>query len=105
MRRKMIKKTYTSSDKAVIALEALKGNMTINEITKKYGVHATQINHWKNQLKEGVGDIFANTRIRIDEEREQLIGELYKKIGQLEIERDWLKKKSEIFGRGKKETN
>ena len=105
MNQKSIKKFYSSSDKAVIALEALKGNTTINEITKKYGVHSTQINRWKNQLKEGVADIFANSKVKIDEEREQLIGELYKKIGQLEIERDWLKKKSEIFGRGKKKTN
>ena len=105
MNQKVIKKSYSSSDKAVIALEALKGNITINEITKKYGVHSTQINRWKNQLKEGIVDIFANSKVKIDEDREQLIGELYKKIGKLEIERDWLKKKSEIFGGGKKTTD
>lgn len=92
MSEKIFKKTYSPSEKAAIGLEALKGNLTFNEITKKYGVHASQINRWKSRLKEGVIDIFANNKAKIDNEKEQLIGELYKKIGQLEIERDWLKK-------------
>lgn len=105
MSEKIFKKTYSPSEKGAIALEALKGNMTFNEITKKYGVHSSQINRWKNQLKAGVVDIFANNKVRINNENEQLIEELYKKIGQLEIERDWLKKKSGLFGGGKKAIN
>lgn len=99
MSEKIIKRSYSPSEKATIALEALKGNVTFNEITKKYGVHSTQINCWKNHLKKGVIDIFANGKAKRDTEKEQLIEELYKKVGKLEIELDWLKKKSEIFGR------
>jgi transposase len=98
MGEEVIKKSYSASEKATIALEALKGNLTYNEITKKYGVHATQVNRWKNQLKEGILDIFSNGKEKRDLEKDQLIDELYKKVGQLEIERDWLKKKSKLFG-------
>ncbi len=93
------KKTYSASEKAAIALEALKGNLTFNEITKKYGVHSTQIHNWKRQLKEGVLAIFSNNKQKVEYEKDDLIEELYKKIGQLEIERDWLKKKSELFSK------
>ena len=48
---------YTAEEKAKIALEALKGQMTQSEITKKYNVHSTQINKWKKRLKEGVAVI------------------------------------------------
>lgn len=93
------RKSFTASEKATIAIEALKGNLTLNEITAKYGVHATQINCWKKLVKEGVTDIFANKQKRVDDGKTQLIEELYRKIGQLEIELDWLKKKSELFSR------
>jgi len=94
-----VKKCYSASEKATIALEAVKGNLTYNELTKKYAVHATQITHWKNQLKEGVIGIFSHSKEKVDYEKDQLIEELYRKIGQLEVERDWLKKKSAVFGR------
>jgi len=91
------RKVYSPSEKAQIALEALKGNMTLNEITKKYGVHATQALRWKNQLKNGILEFFSTAQKKRDEEKENLIEDLYRKIGQLEVERDWLKKKSEWF--------
>ena len=92
MGTKSIKRTYSASEKATIALEALKGNKTFNELTQKYGVHATQINRWKNKLKAGIVDIFSNNKEKVEHENDQLIEELYKTIGQLEVERDWLKK-------------
>ena len=94
---KISRKVYSPSEKAIIALEALKGNLTLNEITKKYGVHFSQINRWKKQLKESVVDIFSHGQQKKDLEKEELIQDLYKKIGQLEVEKDWLKKKSELF--------
>lgn len=80
-----------------MALEALKGNKTLNEITQKYGVHSTQINRWKNKLKSGILDVFSKGKEKANNENDQLIDDLYRKIGQLEVERDWLKKKSELF--------
>jgi transposase len=99
MRNKSLKRVYSASEKASVALEALKGNKTFNELTQQYGVHSTQINRWKNKLKAGIVDIFSNSKEKVENENNQLVDELYKKIGQLEIERDWLKKKSDLFCR------
>jgi transposase len=94
-----IRKTYSPGEKAQIALEALKGNLTFNDLTKKYGVHATQINRWKTQLKNSIVEIFSGVQQKHDDDAQKLIDELYKKIGQLEVERDWLKKKCDLFNK------
>ena len=86
------KKSYTAKEKAKIALEALKGLMTQAEITSKYGIHDTQIRRWKNQLKDNIANIFTDKISKQDAEKEVLIEELYKQIGQLKVELDWLKK-------------
>lgn len=93
-----LRKSYSAQEKAKIALEAVKGDLTMREITSKYGVHSTQVANWKRQLKESIADIFNDrrqTKTQIDQT--ELIEELYQKIGQLEIELDWLKKKSALF--------
>ena len=91
------RKKYSAQEKAKIALEALKGNLTQNEITKKYGVHASQVNKWKKQLKEKMGDIFSDRKKQVDRDKDKYIDELHQQIGQLTIEVSWLKKKSELF--------
>ena len=90
-------KQYSAEEKTKIALEALKGELTIAQITSKYGVHPTQINHWKKQALESMIMGFKDKRKGKDPGEGQLIGELYQQIGQLTVERDWLKKKSELF--------
>ena len=92
-----IRKNYTSEEKARIALEALKGSMTISQITGKYGVHASQISKWKKRLQSGLSDIFSERKKRKDEDQSDLINELYQTIGRQKIELEWLKKKSELF--------
>lgn len=92
-----VRKTYSAGDKARIALEALKGDVTLNQLTTKYQVHSTQINAWKKRLKERVAEIFKDQRSKEDYGKEALVEELYKKVGQLQLEVDWLKKKSELF--------
>jgi len=91
------RKKYSAQEKARIALEALKGNLTQNEITKKYDVHASQINKWKKQLKEKMGDIFSGRKKQVDRDKDKYIDELHQQIGQLTIEVSWLKKKSDLF--------
>jgi len=91
------RKSYTAAEKGKIALEALRGTLTQNELTSKYGVHNTQVSTWKKQLLEAVPDIFSDKRRGKDIAQETLVDELYKQIGQLTVERDWLKKKSELF--------
>ena len=93
------RKSYTAAEKGKIALEALRGTLTQNELTSKYGVHNTQVSMWKKQLLEAVPDIFSDKRRGKDVAQETLVDELYKQIGQLTVERDWLKKKSELFSR------
>jgi transposase len=88
------RKIFTSAEKAKVALAAVKGLKTINEIAQEYGVHPTQVNQWKKELLDNVSSLFEGKRgpkpinPQSDPER------LYAKIGQLNMELDWLKKKS-----------
>ena len=91
------RKNYTSEEKAKIPIEAIKGNMTMSELTSRFKVHATQITKWKKRLKEGIVAIFSEKRQKKEIDQNQLIEDLYKTIGQQKIELEWLKKKSELF--------
>jgi putative transposase len=91
------RRKYTASEKAKIALEAIKGTLTQSQITSKYGVHSTQIAAWRKQLIESLPDIFSDRIREKDKTQEELIEELYKQIGQLKVELDWIKKKSDLF--------
>jgi putative transposase len=75
-----------------IVLETLKGNQTQAQLTSKYGIHPTQISAWRRQFKEGVADIFKDKRRKNVLDKDRLIEELYKQIGQQKVELDWLKK-------------
>lgn len=89
------KKQWTAAAKFEIALLALKGEMTLNEICKHYAVAPSQIHTWKKQLLEQGAQVFgkankATTAAATDAEHTQR--RLYEKIGQLTVERDFLKK-------------
>ena len=90
-------KQYSAEEKTKIALEALKGELTFAQIASKYGVHPTQINKWKQQAIELMVAGFKDKRKGKDPGVDHLVNELYQQIGQLTVERDWLKKKSELF--------
>jgi len=92
-----IKKKRDAKEKAVIAIEAIKGELTAAQISSKYGVNSGQISAWKKQLLDGAIDIFSGKHVKRDKTNDTLVGELYKQIGQLSVERDWLKKKSDLF--------
>lgn len=91
-------KSYSAEEKAKVALEALKGELTIAQISSKYGVHATQIAHWKKEALEGIVAGFKSKLKAKDTSNEELTQHLYEQIGQLTVERDWLKKKAALFG-------
>jgi transposase len=93
-----IKRKRDAKEKAVIAIEAIKGELTAAQISAKYGVNSGQISVWKKQLLDGAIDIFAGKHDKKDKSNESIVDELYKQIGQLSVERDWLKKKSALFG-------
>jgi transposase-like protein len=85
---------YSAEFKARVALEALKGHNTINDLVSHFGVHPTQINKWKNHLLTDLPQLFSNRREKREQDQEALQAQLYQQIGQLKVEVDWLKKKS-----------
>ena len=89
-----MRKTYTSKFKAKVAIEALKGHRTINQLASEHGVQPGQINTWKKQLLEGSSDIFSKGRKQQTENNEEEKDKLYSQIGRLKVEVDWLKKKT-----------
>jgi transposase-like protein len=94
----MQRKKHSAEFKAKVALEALKGLKTINEIASEVQVHPTQINLWKKQLAEEIPTIFAPSRGQKQKNEEDLTASLYQQIGQLKVELDWVKKKSGLGG-------
>ena len=91
------RKKYTPAEKAKIALEAIKGELTLAQISSKYAIHATQINAWKKQLLASLPDVFSDKGKREKAEHCDEVASLYEKIGRLKVENDFLKKKSELF--------
>ncbi len=89
-----MKKSYTSSFKARVALEAVKGEKKVSEIASQYEVHPNQIRTWKKELLKNLPDIFSDKRRRKSQDEDTLKSKLYQEIGQLKVELDWLKKKS-----------
>ncbi len=96
----MIKKrqTHDAAFKAKVALEAVKGEKTITQLASQYGVHPNQIGQWKKKLLEELLLLFSGKRDCQDNRHEELEAELYRHIGQLKVELEWLKKKSQILG-------
>ena len=88
------RKRYSSDFKAKIALEAIRGNKTANEIAAEYGVHPSQIVQWKKQALDGLPSLFSLQSSGQEKDKEDLTAALYQQIGQLKVELDWLKKKS-----------
>ena len=83
--------------KAKIAFEAARGEKTITQLASEYGVHPNQIGQWKKKLLEELPVIFSDKRVCRDKDREELEAELYRQIGQLKVELEWLKKKSQTL--------
>jgi transposase-like protein len=95
--KKKQRKSYTAAFKVKIALEAIKGQRTINEIATHYGVHPNMVTQWKKQAIESLPDVFSSRRERDAQREEALRMELYQQIGQLKVELDWLKKKAGLY--------
>ena len=91
------RKTYTTEFKVKIAIEAIKGQRTVNEIASHYGVHPNQVMQWKKQAVESLPEVFSNKRERNAADDDALKAQLYQQIGQLKVELDWLKKKAGLL--------
>src|SRR5919206_1838826 len=96
------RKRYSAEFKARVALEALKGLKTVNELASTYGVHPTQIAHWKHRLQKEMPEIFSARRAKREHDQEAFQAQLYQQIGQLKVELDWLKKKLDLAPEAKR---
>lgn len=83
---------YTPELKAKVALAAMKNEETISELSARFGVHPTMINSWKRALLDGASDVFGKNQ-KTQKQTQAQMDELYRQIGQLKVENDFLSKK------------
>jgi transposase len=95
-----MRKKHSAEFKAKVAMEALLEQKTLAELAGVHQVHTSQIANWKKELQERASEIFGKNALRDAKNAEIKEAELYRQIGQLKVEVDWLKKKSvEVFGK------
>jgi len=87
------RKQHSAEFKAKVALDAYRGLKTAQQLAHDYAVHPTQINQWKKQLRDGVASLFRRGQDRAEAGQAAELTALYEKIGRLNMELDWLKKK------------
>jgi len=92
------RKSFSNEFKAKVAIEAIKGYKTTSELSKEYQVHPNVIGNWKRQLIERLPELFDNKRGPRTDGQSELTDQLYRQIGKLQVELDWLKKKYNSIG-------
>lgn len=94
------RRQYSAQLKAKVALEAVRGEKTVAEIAAQYEIHPTMIHNWKRHLLEGARELFEphNQAEDLDNDTEAQVAELYRQIGQLKVERDFLVSRSARLG-------
>jgi transposase-like protein len=90
---KLIRRVHPTSFKVNVALEVIKGVETISQICSRYGVHPTQAHTWKVKALEALKTGFEEAKSP-DRIKDELIEDLYKTVGKLQVELEWLKKKT-----------
>ena len=89
-----MRKSFSADFKAIVALEAIKGEKSLSGLASHYEVHPNQIRSWKKRLLEEVSGIFSDKRRKEKQTEEGDKAKLFEEIGRLKIENDWLKKKT-----------
>ncbi len=84
------RRRFTGDFKARVALEAMRGDKTIQEIASKHKVHPNQVSGWKHQAIASLSEVFSNGTDRARQDHDAEIRDLHAKIGQLTVERDFL---------------
>lgn len=92
-----MRRRHNAAFKAKVALEAVKGERTIAQIASEFGIHPNIVRKWRKQLLEMLPDLFSDRRKKVEDDRDELEAELYRQIGQLKVELDWLKKKFQLL--------
>ena len=91
------RRRFDAAFKAKVALEAVRGEKTIAQLSSEFGVHGNQIRQWRRHLLNELPSIFTNGRRRSEKDSEELTAELYRQIGQLKVELVWMKKKAAML--------
>jgi transposase-like protein len=84
------RRRFSADFKAKVALEALRGDKTIQEISAKHKVHPNQVSAWKRQAMDGLGAVFSNGADRAGRDHDAEVRDLHAKIGELTVGRDFL---------------
>ena len=92
------RRQFTAEFKSRVALAAIKGEKTVAQLATEFEVAPGQITQWKKQLLEALPEVFGKRRERSDKDQEDLTDRLYREIGKLKIEKDFLEKKSRDSG-------
>ena len=93
-----MRKKHEPAIRARVALEALKGEKTLAQLSSEYGIHATQISQWKQELIQRSAELFAKPDNAMARQHEETVDKLHKTIGEITMENNWLKKKLQILG-------
>ncbi len=88
----MKRKNYTKNFKVKVALAAIKGQKTANEIASEFGVHVSQVNRWKKEALDALPESFGSKKDKTIQNMESERDHLFQQIGKLQVEVDWLKK-------------
>jgi len=91
------RKQYTPKFKARVALEAIRGERTLNQMASQFHVHPVQIGHWRKTVIEQLGDLFIDGRKGKQRDGEVDREALFEEIGRLKMELDWVKKKAGLL--------
>jgi transposase-like protein len=98
MSKKRSRKRYEASFKTRVALAAVRGDKTLSELAGEFAVHGNLVSQWKRRLLGNVARVFEEPDDQGQRDQQVLVDELHRKIGELNVELDWLKKKAAQFG-------
>lgn len=90
-----MRRQHDAAVKAKVALEAIKGEKTIAQIAGEYGIHPNQIRLWRDRALAVLPGVFSKGAAKSEKDHAELEEELFRQIGRLKVENDWLKKKSQ----------